>query len=230
MIQNYNDFISALLEAGFSGAIGGKDDGVFALFRYGWGAEDETGIEWHTGNPDTDPWEWRIRVLDEREDIAYAKIFFRKAGYITKKWYPYFYAARRGNKTLEEEYESGVISRFAKRIYQAVEENGSLPLDEIKRAAGFLREDKFRFDSALTELQMKMYLTICGVNRNYTQDGKVYGFTTTVFNTTESFFGEDVIKDAENISAAEAVGKLTEQIYKLNPAANRKKIEKFIKG
>ena len=84
MIQNYNDFITALFETGFSGAVGGKDDGVFGLFRYGWGAEEETGIQWHTDDPNTDPWQWRIRVLNERDDIAYAKVFFRKAGYITK--------------------------------------------------------------------------------------------------------------------------------------------------
>ena len=51
MIKNYNDFINALFNAGFSGAIGGKDDGVFGLFRYGWGAEDESSIHWHTGDP-----------------------------------------------------------------------------------------------------------------------------------------------------------------------------------
>ena len=45
MIRNYNDFIAALMKAGFSGAIDGKDDGVFGLFRYGWGAEEETGIQ-----------------------------------------------------------------------------------------------------------------------------------------------------------------------------------------
>ena len=76
MIKNYNDFIEELFKAGFSGAIGGKDDGVFGLFRYSWGAEEETGIHWHTGDSDTDPWQWRIRVLSERDDVAYSKIFF----------------------------------------------------------------------------------------------------------------------------------------------------------
>ena len=45
MIQNYNDFISALLKSGFSGIVAGKDDGVFSLFRYGWGA-----VTFHVGN------------------------------------------------------------------------------------------------------------------------------------------------------------------------------------
>ena len=230
MIQNYNDFINALLETGFSGAIGGKDDGVFSLFRYGWGAEEETGVEWHTGDPDTDPWQWRVRVLEERGDIAYAKVFFRKAGYITKEWYPYFFAARRRGKTLEEEYGDGVVSHFAKRIYQAVEEHGSLPLDLLKRYAGFSREDKPKFDAALNELQMKMYLTISGIKQNYSRDGKIYGWTTTVLDTPERFFDKSCFKKAGSMTASEAADKITERIYKLNSAANSKKIEKFIKG
>ena len=108
MINNYNDFITRLLEVGFSGAVFGKDDGVFGLFRYGWGADD--GLEWHTDNPETDPWLWRIRVLEERNDIVYSKLFFKKAGFITKEWYPYFLAARREGKVFEEEYYYGKIS------------------------------------------------------------------------------------------------------------------------
>ena len=95
MIRSFSEFCTVLLSAGFSGAVGGKDDGVFGLFRYGLGAQDEGSIHWHTGDPETDPWEWRMRVLYERDDIAYSKVFFRKAGYITREWYPYFLVARR---------------------------------------------------------------------------------------------------------------------------------------
>jgi len=49
------------------------------IFRY-WAAP----VRWHTGDPGTSPWEWRIRVLDERDDIAYPKRFYKKSGYITK--------------------------------------------------------------------------------------------------------------------------------------------------
>ena len=245
MIRNYNDFISALQKAGFSGSIGGKDEGVFNLFRYGWagrsadaellayateGAEEETGIQWHTDDPDTDPWQWRIRVLSERSDIAYSKLFFRKAGYITKEWYPYFYAARRGDKIFEDEYLSGVFSNYAKRVYDAVSENNCLSLQDIKRIAGFSREDKSKVESALTELQMKMYLTICDIHYKISQKGEEYGFSTTVFSTTESFLGDDVLNIAANIKENEAVEVISERILSLNPSARKDKINKFIKG
>jgi len=230
MINCYDDFIAGLLAAGFSGAVGGKDDGVFGLFRYGWGAEAETGIQWHTDDPDTDPWQWRIRVLTERKEIAYSKAFFRKAGYITKEWYPYFLAARRGGMAFEDEYSNGTLGHFSKRIYEAVAENGRLTLQEIKRFAGFRREDNSKIDNALTELQMKMYLTICEIGYKVSQKGDEYGFSYTVFSTTESFWGGEVFDRAANIDTDEAVRKITEQVYRLNPNADGRKIIKFISG
>ena len=230
MVQNYNDFIDALMKAGFSGAIGGKDDGVFGLYRYGWGAEDETGIQWHTGDPDSDPWEWRIRVLNERNDIAYSKVFFRKAGYITKEWYPYFLAARRGTMTFEDEYYDGVFSNNAKRIYEAVSENDRLDVASIKRIAGFSREEKSKFDNALTELQMKMYLTMCDIHYKISQKGELFGFSTTVFSTPELFWGPDMFEAAAEIEEEEAVDMIIDRILHLNPTADKGKILKFIKG
>ena len=228
MIRNYDEFIAALLESGFSGAIGGKDEGVFGLFRYGWGAEEETGVQWHTGNPDTDPWEWRIRVLTERDDIAYSKMFFRKAGYITKEWYPFFLAARRGGRAFEDDYYDGTISNAAKRIYDAVSEHDRLPVHRIKQIAGFKREDKSRFDSALTELQMKMHLTICDVYYNISKTGEEYGFSSTVFCTPELFWGEDMLRKAAELDEDEAIETISERIFQLNPSANREKVLKFI--
>ena len=43
-----------------------------------------------------------MRVLEEREDIAYSKVFFRTSGYITREWYPYFYAVRRKGESFQE--------------------------------------------------------------------------------------------------------------------------------
>ena len=230
MITNYNNFIKALMESGFSGAVGGKDDGVFGLFRYGWGAEEETGEQWHTGNPDTDPWEWRIRVLKERNDISYSKVFFKKAGYITKEWYPFFYAARRKGREFEDDYYDGLISNHAKRIYDAVLENDRLTVYRIKQIARFSRDEKSKFDSALTELQMKMYLTICEIFYNVSQKGEQYGFSETVFCTPELFWGKEFIDDANNIDDDEAIDVISRHIFKLNQNANREKVAKFITG
>ncbi len=231
MIQNYNDFVNSLLDAGFS--MGSENsEGIFSVFSWRWDEAPpyETPVRWHTGEPETDPWEWRIRVLDERDDIAYAKLFFKKSGYITKEWYPYFLAARHGGKNFMDEYADGTMSHFAKRIYDLIIENETLPLHAIKQIGGFSKEDASKFERALVELQMKMYLTICGRQQKLSQKGEEYGWSSTVFCTVEKYFGKDIIEKADRINKREATEKITEQIYNLNPAAEPKKIAKFIKG
>jgi hypothetical protein len=231
MIKNYNDFCTELVKSGFSFAGGGNDEGVFGLIPYAWGKEPpDSPIRWFTENPETDPSSWDMRILETRSDIAYAKLFFRKSGYLTKEWYPYFLAVRRGNKTFEEDYSNGAISHYAKRIYDVVIEYGKLPFHDIKQLAGFSKEDKSKFDNSLTELQMRMYLTVCGSQQKISQKGEAYGWASNVFCTTEDFFDEDVFSEAANIEAEGAVRKITEQVYKLNSSAVLNKIEKFIRG
>ena len=173
IIRNYNDFIETLMAAGFSMG-GGNDEGIYVAVPWSWGEQPpyDTPVRWHTGDLEHDPWEWRMRVLDERDDIAYGKLFFKKSGYITKDWYPYFLAARRGGMTFEEAYFDGKVSHFAKRIYDAVAANGNLPLHAIKELGGFSKEDKSAFDRALTELQMAMFLTMCGQRQKLSKKGE----------------------------------------------------------
>ena len=75
-ITSFQNFVENLDACGFTIA-GINSENVFTLCD-----QFADNIVWHTGNPDTDPWEWRIRVLEERNDIAYAKLFFKKGGYI----------------------------------------------------------------------------------------------------------------------------------------------------
>lgn len=224
LIQNFNNFTTELLESGFS--LGGPNgEGIFSLCSL-----FDVNIEWHTGDPETDPWEWRMRVLDERNDIAYAKVFFNKSGFITKGWYPYFLAARRGGKTFEEDYMASNASHFAKRIYSLLSDNESLPLHVIKQLGNFSKEDNARFEKAMVELQRRMFITMCGRQRKASRLGEEYGWSSTVFCTTENFFDNDVFEKAVDITPQEAAEKITQQIYKLNPEANNKKIKKFIYG
>ena len=223
-IQNFNDFTTALLDAGFSTG-GENSEGIFSLCSL-FGDQ----IAWHTNDPETDPWEWRMRVLEERCDIAYAKVFFNKSGFITKDWYPYFLAVRRGGKSFEEAYSDGTMSVFAKRIYGLVSDNKSMPFHLIKQFGNFSKEDSSRFERAIVELQMKMYITMCGRQRKASHIGEEYGWSSTVFCTTEILFGSEVFDKAAKITEQEAVEKITAQVYKLNPLADAKKIMKFIKG
>jgi len=237
-LSNFSDFVKILLDSGFSIG-GGNDEGIYAIIDFDWpDVPPGSPIKWHTGDPETDPWEWRIRVLNERGDVAYSKCFFKKSGYITQEFYPYFLALRRGGRAnrrgvrnLQDEYADGLISNSAKRIYEAVQEHGELPLHDIKAFSGFGRDDKSRFDAALTELQMRLYLTICGARRRMNAKGEEYGWNATSFCTAERFWEDtDVFERAAELDEAAAYAAIRERVYALNPKADEKKIRKFAYG
>ena len=231
MIHNYDEFCEELLKNGFSMG-GGNPHGIYAAIPFSWEEQEflNTPVKWHTGDPETDPWQWRMRVLKEREDIAYSKVFFNTSGYITKEWYPYFLAVRQGGECFEEAYENGSLSRTSKEIYQIVCDCKESACHEIKRIGGFGKEDKGRFEKAVVELQMRMYITICGYAKKTNRQGQPYGWESSVFCTPEHFWGEEILQRAQRISKQEAEERITKQVLKLNPDADKRMIRKFIYG
>lgn len=231
MVSNYSEFCDELLKCGFSMG-GGSSKGIFALIPYDWQEQEflDVPAKWHTGDPETDPWEWRMRVLEERDDIAYSKLFFNLGGYITKEFYPYFISVRRKGKDFYAAYNDGEMSAASKTIYDIVSGNGSAALHEIKLFGGFGKEDKSKFERAIVELQTKMYITICGRTYKTNAAGEKYGWSINVFTTPENYFGNDFIANAMKIPVKEAEEKIRARILELNPEAENRKIRKFIYG
>lgn len=229
MLRNFQDFCQELLSCGFSMG-GGNAKGIYAVIPYDWKEQEymDSPVKWHTGDPETDPWEWRMRVLEERDDIAYGKVFFKTSGFITKEWYPFFYAVRRRGESFEEAYENGTVSQMAKRIYDIVS-GGEVALHEIKQAGCFSREENSSFERALVELQMRMFLTMCGQAQKINQYGEPYGWNSTVFTTVESFWEKRGLS-LPDLDPAASYDRIREQIKKLNPAAEQRRIAKFIRG
>lgn len=223
-IHGFSDFCRELRKSGFAVG-GGNAEGIFTLCDYF--GENIIG---HTENPETDPWEWRIRALRECGDLAYGKLFFRKGGWITKEWYPSFLAVRREGITFQELYEEGRVSNLEKRIYQAAEEGGQVSLHDLKIRVGCAKSEASKFETALTGLQMKMLLTICGETSKLSRAGLPFGWPVTTFCTVERFFGAEVFEESKNIAKDDAAAAIEARIRELNPGADAKAIRKFIFG
>lgn len=225
MIQNFDDFTAALLKAGFS--VGGANgEGIYSLC-----SEFGDRVVWHTEDPETDPWEWRMRVLNERDDIVYSKVFFNKSGYISKAWYPYFLACRRPKgKTFHDAYQGGTMSQYTKRIYDILADNERVPFHMLKQLGYFSKDENTRFEKALVELQMKLFITMSGRAKKTSLRGEEYGWSSTVFSTVEHFFDETVFAESMKYSPQEAAEIISAQILRLNPLAEQRKISKFIFG
>ncbi len=148
MVNSYTEFCDELIRCGFSMG-GGNAKGIYAIVPFDWKSPiPGCPVRWHTGNPETDPWEWRMRVLEERTDIAYGKVFFGTSGYITKEWYPLFLAVRRQGMVFDECYDEGKVSQLEKSIYEAISENKHAALHELKHMCGITKENAGKFDRA----------------------------------------------------------------------------------
>ena len=229
-MRSYDDFCLVLQEAGFSLA-GGNDSGIYSVLPFDWAQEppSDSPIRWHTGDPETDPWQWRVRVLAERDDVAYAKLFFGKSGYITRSWYPHFLAVRRGGRSFEDDYDDGQFSRAARRIFQAVSARGELAVHDIKGEAGFGREEASAFSKALVELQARMYITVCGEQPKISASGSANGWMSMVYCPTETFF-PGIWDEANGLDYREAYEAIAAQARRLNPNVDARKLKKFIEG
>ncbi len=231
MVTNFSDFCQELLKCGFSMG-GGNARGIYAIIPFDWkNVPIDSPIVWHTGDPETDPWEWRMRVLQERNDIAYGKVFFGTSGYITREWYPFFLTARRQGMVFDEWYDEGKASQLEKNIYEAVSGNGRVALHELKSICDIHKEDSSRFERALVNLQKNLFITMCGQTQKKNKYGEGYGWNSTVFCTVEDFWGKDLSEEiSADVSPKDACQKIHDHILELNPQAAEKTIRKFIQG
>ena len=90
-----------------------------------------------------------------------------------------------------------------------------------------MREKKSVFERALTELQMKLYVTYCGEAQKMSKAGEPYGWPGAVFCTAESFF-PGVEDEAEWLDPEEAVERIAERIREIHPDAEEREIRTLI--
>lgn len=85
------------------------------------------------------------------------------------------------------------------------------------------------FERAIVEFQMRMFITMSGRKQKKNQYGEVYGWSSTVFTTVEDFWEKRglILPD---LDPKESFEKIKEQVWRLNPEAQKKKIEKFVRG
>jgi hypothetical protein len=218
-VTEYKDFLDILEEVGFMPLSNNCLDYINLS-----GLTEEK--EWHTGL-DTDPWAWRVRTESEHK-AAYAKLFDKKPGFIACDWYPLFLATRRKGRSFKDMYSDGYISNYAKQIYELFNENNVLAVHEIKSLCGFTKETNSKYEAAMIELQMGMFITINGTKQKINSRGEAFGWPSTAYSTVETWAGKELIEEANEIDYEEAVDNILYRIKEVKPDADGKKIKKFI--
>jgi hypothetical protein len=217
-ITEYNEFTSIVEDLGFMTLSNNCIDYV--------NLSDLTMEEqWHTGMP-TDPWQWRVNIEKDHK-AAYAKVFDKKPGFISLEWYPIFLAARRKGRSFSEIYSEGLISNFSKQIYDLFKYHDTLAAHEIKSLSGVTKDLNSKYENAMSELQMWMFITVSGTKQKISAKGEPYGWPSTAYSTVETWAGEQLMEEAYSINPENAMDEIMMRVKDIIPHAEMRKIRRF---
>lgn len=208
--------------------------GLLPLFKNGvpgFSLEERTVAEhWWSGNPEVDPWEWRA-IIARRGEVAYGKFFDGKAGFISKKWLPYFVNSRRDGYDFDALWDDEKASRRQKLIMDLFAEGNAdaeLYSNEIKQKAGFGKGGEKGFDGTMTNLQDLLYLCVRDFRQKKNKKGQEYGWAIAVYATPEHIFGRDLVTAAYVESPAKSKERIAEHIREIYPIATEAQIREII--
>lgn len=199
---------------------------------------------WWSGNVSIDPWEWRT-VLARTGKVAYGKFFGGRAGFISKKWFPYFANYRRKGYDFDALYEDGKAGYKEKLLMDLFVPSGMDMWDvkpsqlkkygcaselytyEMKEKAGFGKGGEKGFDGTLTKLQMETYLITADFRPRLNKSGDPYGWAVAIMTAPEYVWGYKFVTGKYGETPEQSFDKLAAQIGRFYDA-DKKAVKKII--
>lgn len=198
-----------------------NDVGFLPLFQNeipGFSVEEQVSDRfWWTGDPAQDPWEWRAMIARSGE-VAYGKFFGKKAGFISRDWFPHFANWRRDGYDFDARWDDALASARSKKIMDRFQSEELLLSTRLKQLAGFGKGGEKNFSGVITELQMQTYLIIRDFRRRQNKAGAEYGMAVSVFSTPEALWGYEHITSAYGMAPADSHALIVAQRERFYPA------------
>lgn len=208
--------------------------GFLPLFKNdipGFSLEERTASEyWWSGDIKRDPWEWR-EIIARSGQVAYGKFFDKKAGFISKEWFPCFANYRREGYDFDALWDDEKASIRQKKIMDLfAEENADAELYsfEVKQKAGFGKGGEKNFEGTVTELEMKMYLCMRDFRQRKNKKGESYGWHVSVYSTPEHLWGYDYVTSAYREDAEESWKRIVKHMNEIYPIAAEAQIGRVL--
>ena len=192
---------------------------------YGFSAEEVVSddcryVVFADGGWDWPLWKWKGGIVTEGYCV-YGKFFDKKAGFISREWWPDFYNYRRSKQPMPAE------GSIEETILLTLQEHGSLITRELRAACGFDGPKmRSKFDGYVTRLQMGCYIVTEDFVYPTDRHGREYGWGWSLLNTPEALYGRDACLTIH--TPEESYRLLVEHFRKLLPGATDKQIQKLI--
>lgn len=198
MLKTYDEFILKVNELGFLPFSGRFPEG-FPLLQ-----SETTEEQWHTGDPETDPWQWKDRAAQDRE-LAFGCILGGNKGFVAKRLYPLFYAAFSPAETMDERHDYGELSQATWDLYRLFADGAELSTADVRKALGVTKSTGAgQVDTALKTLQKEYVITVCGNKRKVSFDGLEYGWPANTYCLVEHWAPSGWLDGASETDSSEA--------------------------
>lgn len=183
--------------------------------------EDCRYVVFSDGGWDWPLWKWKGPAVTEG-GCVYGKFFNKKAGFISKAWWPDFYNYRRSQHPVPQE---GTIEEA---ILLTLQEEGSMITRELRAACGFTGPKmRSKFDSYITRLQMGCYIVTEDFVYPQDKHGREYGWGWSLLTTPEQLYGREACLCER--TPEESFERILAHLHRLLPEATEGQIMRFIK-
>ena len=196
------------------------DSGIYGFSAEEIVDEDCRYVVFSDGGWDWPLWKWKGQIVTEMP-CFYGKFFNKKAGFISKEWWPDFCNYRR-NK-----YPYPKDDTIEGSILDTLRQEGSLITRELRSLCGFNGKGmRSKFDGYVTKLQMATYIVTEDFVYPQDKHGKEYGWGWSLLTTPEALYGKSFyMKDCP---WEESYQRLLEHFKLILPEATENQILKLI--
>ena len=174
------------------------------------------------------PWDWRMDAA-RRGVVAYGKLFSRKAGLVSREWYPDLANYRRDGYDFDARYEEGLASYREKRVMDVLLREGPTLSKDLKRLAGFVSGGLKGFDAAITNLYMQTYITVHSFEYAQDKQDRPCGWGIARYTVTEDVLGAEVTRGAYSRSPEESRDRIIQHLGLLCPEAFDEDLARLIR-
>lgn len=216
-IHNANELMNLIQEIGFLpllySGIGGfsAEEMVDADCRY---VVYDDGWDWPL-------WKWKGPIVTEGSCV-YGKFFDKKAGFVSREWWPDLYNWRRHASP------APAPGSVEEAVLMTLREQGSLITRELRAACGFNGPKmRSRFDGYVTRLQMACRIVTQDFVYPRDKHNREYGWGWALLTTPEQLLGkEDCLCDR---TPEESLERILEHLKGFLPEASEQQLIKLIK-
>ncbi len=217
-IYNSAQLIALIQELGFLPLL---DSGIAGYSAEELVSDDCRYVVFPDGGWDWPLWKWKGPIVTEG-NCVYGKFFDKKAGFISKAWWPDFFNYRRSQHPVPAE------SSIEETILLTLQEQGSMITRELRAACGFTGPKmRSKFDGYVTRLQMGCYIVTEDFVYPQDRHGREYGWGWSLLTTPEQLLGREACLCQR--TPEESFQRIYNHFRKLLPEASERQMMKLIK-